>query len=448
MKIINNMNLTSRMRSIKDIYFNILLAAVPLSFIAGNMIININVLLLILSPFLFKDNIFKINYFILDKIIVAYFFLILFSGVFNDYKIYFNDNDFASFRGFFETTTKSLLFFKYLFLYIALRFLIENRIINLKFFFLSSFIATTFVCLDIFYQFFMGKDIFGYEIHHTGRKLSGPFGDELIAGGFIQRFSLFSFFLLPLFYREISKKYLKILIPLLFTIFLFGLILSGNRMPFILFLICIFLILIFQKQIRIFIIPFFLTFSLIFSVMYNMNSEVKSNFNRFQQQISSIAENILTENPNNKNSSLYYKQFSSFHGTWLMNKYFGGGIKNFRYYCHHRANIDINAKFKCNMHPHNYYLEILTETGLIGFFVISSIFLIIFYISFIKKYFYDSYLKDNHIITPFIFLFLVEVFPIKSTGSFFTTGNTTYLFFIIGILIALLRKNKLIEKKR
>ena len=100
------------------------------------------------------------------------------------------------------------------------------------------------------------------------------------------------------------------------------------------------------------------------------------------------------------------------------------------------------------MHPHNYYLEILTETGLIGFFVISSIFLIIFYISFIKKYFYDSYLKDNHIITPFIFLFLVEVFPIKSTGSFFTTGNTTYLFFIIGILIALLRKNKLIEKKR
>ena len=70
----------------------------------------------------------------------------------------------------------------------------------------------------------MGKDIFGYEIHHTGRKLSGPFGDELIAGGFIQRFSLFSFFLLPLFYREISKKYLKILIPLLFTIFLFGLI--------------------------------------------------------------------------------------------------------------------------------------------------------------------------------------------------------------------------------
>ena len=26
------------------------------------------------------------------------------------------------------------------------------------------------------------------------------------------------------------------------------------------------------------------------------------------------------------------------------------------------------------MHPHNYYLEILTETGLIGFFTVLSIF--------------------------------------------------------------------------
>ena len=28
------------------------------------------------------------------------------------------------------------------------------------------------------------------------------------------------------------------------------------------------------------------------------------------------------------------KEFASFYDTWLMNKYFGGGIKNFRFYCH------------------------------------------------------------------------------------------------------------------
>jgi hypothetical protein len=37
-----------------------------------------------------------------------------------------------------------------------------------------------FVCFDIFFQFVFGQDIFGYQISPT-RKLSGPFGDELIA---------------------------------------------------------------------------------------------------------------------------------------------------------------------------------------------------------------------------------------------------------------------------
>jgi len=92
------------------------------------------------------------------------------------------------------------------------------------------------------------------------------------------------------------------------------------------------------------------------------------------------------------------------------------------------------------MHPHNYYLEILTDTGLIGFFMMSLIFLIVLYISFFKKYFTNSPLKYNHLITPFMFLFITEIFPIKSTGSFFTTGNTTYLFLIMAITVAFSRQ--------
>ena len=75
------------------------------------------------------------------------------------------------------------------------------------------------------------------------------------------------------------------------------------------------------------------------------------------------------------------------------------------------------------------------------------IFSITLYITFFKKYFLSSNLQYNKIIVPFIFLFIVEIFPIKSTGSFFTTGNSTYLFLIIGIMIGLIRSNNLIEKK-
>mgnify|MGYP006103093703 CR=1 FL=1 len=149
----------------------------------------------------------------------------------------------------------------------------------------------------------------------------------------------------------------------------------------------------------------------------------------------------------NKYTPLHLREFSTFFETWRLNKYIGGGIKNFRYYCHIRENIKKNSKFICNMHPHNYYLEVLTETGIFGFITLISIIFITLYISLYKKYFLQSPLKDNILIIPFIFLFIAEIFPIKSTGSFFTTGNTTYLIIIMGILVGLARKDNSIEKK-
>ena len=156
---------------------------------------------------------------------------------------------------------------------------------------------------------------------------------------------------------------------------------------------------------------------------------------------------VLNEkNINQSNAPQYLKEFSTFYETWKMHKYFGGAIKNFRYYCHERPNINRNSKFICNMHPHNYYLEILTETGVVGFIIILSIFTTILYLSFYKKYFTNTILKNNNLIVPFIFLFIAEIFPIKSTGSFFTTGNTTYLIILMAIIVGLVRRENFIEK--
>ena len=143
----------------------------------------------------------------------------------------------------------------------------------------------------------------------------------------------------------------------------------------------------------------------------------------------------------------YFKEFETFYDTWLINKYFGGGVKNFRYYCHVRPNIKKDAKFICNMHPHNYYLEILTETGVVGLLIFIFIFMNILYLTFVKKYFTKLKNESDKFLIPFIFLFIVEIFPIKSTGSFFTTGNSTYLFLLIGLMIGLVRGNNLIENK-
>ena len=437
------MYLLSKFQVSKSSYLNLLIFLIPVSFIAGNMIVNINLILLILSTLiLYGNKVFKIRYFVLDKLFFAFFFLVLLTGIINDYYFYSIS---LAWKGYFATIIKSIFFFKYLLLYIVLRHLIETNTLNFKYFFTSCTLMSIFVSFDVIYQFFNGTDIFGYE--GIKNNLGGPFGDELIAGGYIQRFSIFSFFLIPLFYSNQFGKYLKIIIPILFIIFFVSIVLSGNRMPLILFLFTVSLIILFQKQTRKYFLPSIIIFILIFSLLFKFNNKVKNNFMAFYTQISQMILIVLEKDFSNKRQPPYLKEFTSFHGTWLMNKYIGGGIKNFRYYCHERSNIDKNSKFICNMHPHNYYLEILTETGVVGFFLISIIFVIILYLTFLKKYFLKSKLNDNKIIIAFIFLFIAEIFPIKSTGSFFTTGNTTYLFLLIGILIGLARKDILIEKK-
>ena len=439
------MNLFSSLSRYRENYFSILLALLPFSYIAGNMIININIILIILSTILiFRKNLFQLKFFLIDKLILSFFTLIIISGIINDYYFY---TEKLEWLGYFSTTLKSILFLKYLFLYLCLRFLFENDFLNLKFFFIACLISSLFVCFDLLYQLYFGKDIFGFPKPGVGRKLGGPFGDELIAGSFIQRFSIFSFFLIPIFYKKELNKYLKYVISFLFLIFFIGITISGNRMPLILFLFTICLVILFQKETRKYLLSFVMSFSLIFIVIITLSKDIRDNFGVFRVEITNIIKSIGKDGIS-ENSPHYLKEFASFYETWKINKYLGGGIKNFRYYCHVRENIPKDSKFICNMHPHNYYLEILTETGLMGLLISGTLFFLILYTTLVKKYFLRSPLNNNNMIIPFIFLFVAEVFPLKSTGSFFTTGNATYLFLLIGILLALTRKEISIENKK
>ena len=92
----------------------------------------------------------------------------------------------------------------------------------------------------------------------------------------------------------------------------------------------------------------------------------------------------------------------------------------------------------CSSHPHNYYLEILSEIGIVGLIVFLLIFGKVFYDTFYLKYVRN--IKLNNLIVPFMFLFLAEIFPIKTSGSFFTTGNASFIFFILAITVALSRR--------
>ena len=195
----------------KSTILNLLFSLLIFSFIAGNLVVNLNLTFIILvSFFFFGKKIFPNKLDLIDKIIISFFFyIILITLIKNiDYKI-------NNFTDDFEIFLKSILFLRFLIFYFVIKFLIRNNILSLKIFFVSSLAAVLFVAIDIIYQFIFGQDIFGFE--GVERRLSGPFGDERIAGSFIQRFSLFALFALQFFI--ILKKVYSIFIHSIFNFY-------------------------------------------------------------------------------------------------------------------------------------------------------------------------------------------------------------------------------------
>jgi len=308
---------------------------------------------------------------------------------------------------------------------------------------------------------------FGFK--GVSRRMAGPFNDELIAGSYLQRFSIFSFFVIPIFFKKFQTKYYNFILAIFFGILFFTVAIAGNRIPFLFFTIMMFLIIIFEKYLKTYLISFLVIIVSIFSISYNLSEEFDDHYGVFfLREMPNMAKSF-SSNPNydhlkkfkskekrervkkkyvatigNKKIpivNVYQKDLYTGYQTWLENKYFGGGVKSYKKNCFKAQQV--KTIINCGPHPHNYYLEILANIGLFGLLILLFIFLISFYKTFVKKYFMRSSLNNDKIITPFIFLFLIKILQVKTTGSFFSTANATYIFLILSILIAL----SLVKKK-
>ena len=100
----------------------------------------------------------------------------------------------------------------------------------------------------------------------------------------------------------------------------------------------------------------------------------------------------------------------------------------------------------CSNHPHNYYLEVLTETGIVGLVNVLTIALLLIAFIFKKLMFVKKFDVENFILLSAIISLILETLPLRSTGSLFTTNNATYLILIASIVIshkALIKTNNL-----
>tara|TARA_B100000575_G_scaffold285586_1_gene281071 strand:+ start:595 stop:1881 length:1287 start_codon:yes stop_codon:yes gene_type:complete len=410
------------------IVINFLISLLPLSFIAGNLVINLNITLIILiSLFFWKKEFFNIKINLIDKLLILLFIFSIITGLINYNSFLSNNPSLAK-----ENLIKSFTLFRYLFFYFSIRLIIEKDYFNFKTFFLSSSICVVFVSLDLILQFYLGKDIFGYP--KSDHKLSGPFGDELIAGSYLQRFSLFLFFF-TYFYKKFSNKInLYSILFFLFALVFFSVIIAGNRMSTILFVMMFVILFLVEKKLRKFIVILIPLIFLVFFSLYNLYPYIQDTTNHFIKISSQIIFSFdqIFNSPDLNFSNMYLKEFHLGYMTWKENVLIGGGINSFYLNC--EINYDI-----CTSHPHNYYFEILSELGIIGMVLISTIFINLIYLFLkIKNNFTFNY--NNYPIVVFASIFFVEIFPLKTTGSFFTTGNASYIFLLMAVVVGLSNK--------
>ncbi len=423
----------------KDLFLNLLISTIPFTFIAGNLILNLNVFIIILFSLIFyRLKIFEGKFSSLDKLIVFFFLYIFFNGAINDYLKYSDSN---------TVLIKSLGYLRFLALYFIIRHLVKENLINYKFIFFFYGAACMFVSFDLVVQHIFRQDLFGYTVGPKQRVLSGPFGDEYVAGAFIQRFFIFALYFIILFSRFKKSQTSKILIYLSLAFFLIAALLAGNRIPLILFIFILILFFLFEKAFRSqFLIAFVILFSIIsINIVYNKNLQkhyygfVKNSIQIVDYLSTRLSSQKLEHTPNT-----YTKEIETGILTWQKNKIFGGGIKSFYFNCSTIKNsvLDKYGGTNCNTHPHNYYLQIAGELGIIGLLLSVTIFILLI-IQSIKRLRSIENKYANRILVPFFIIFLAEIFPFKTTGSFFTSANSTYLFIIISFMVGLIQINNL-----
>lgn len=389
-------------------------------------------LLSITSLFFFYKNNIKIKIILVDYLIFALFFLSIFSTLKNISTL--GNIIFI----------KSILDIRFAIFFLIIRNLLTNKIVNLKLLSIITLVSSTLLSLDIFLQHLIGHNILGFE-PFEGR-YNGFFEHEAIAGSYIQKnflLSILSIFLLNL--KKISKI---IFITFLINILGLGILLSLDRMPFVIFIAIIIMLFVFIKNYRLLIFSNILILSALFSFIFFNYAIVNKRYEYSNRDINfykilnlPIIKNIIkdSEKKNNilsKGDKLFHGDYSKLYNAaylvFLKNYWTGSGVKSFIYECTKIPPDTLNIS--CNNHPHNIYFEILVNLGIVGMlvFVIFLYFLINIIIKNLLKKKVNN--NDKIILILFLTIFISELMPFRSYGSIFQTINGSIFWFSLGLI--------------
>jgi O-antigen ligase len=318
---------------------------------------------------------------------------------------------------------------------LLISFLINQNKKILIYFYYFFMVTFSIIVIDGFVQYFIGFNLIGYKLYEIGNsafRLSSFFGEELILGSYLSR--LFPLFFV-LFVIKQEKNYYEFAYAWVLFIFINVLIfLSGERASFLFLNISTIFILILIRSYKFFFISiFFLSILLNTTILF----QDKRLYSRY---IVSPINSIGINNMGNKNFFFSPEHDSLFRTAWKMfldKPFLGHGPKTYRLHCDNKKYS--TGVSPCHTHPHNFYIQLLAETGLIGAsFLIGLFFYIIFLAlrhAFVFIKYKKFYLSDYQICL--LAGLLVTTWPLTTNGNFFTN----YLMMFYSLQIGFFRKD-------
>lgn len=309
-------------------------------------------------------------------------------------------------------------FIRILILFVAFNFFFHQTLFFSKVFKIWL-ITLLIVAFDVFFEYFNGVNLLGFPEIRENQRLVSFFKDEPIVGAYMYGFYLL---LIGFLMNENFFKQKNIIFLLLIILFL-AIFLTGERSNSIKAFLGIFLLIFFFKEIpkKIKLISLILALSSLVILI--------SNSDNFKMRYAVQIKSALGD------KSIYFNLYKSGYQVFKNYPIFGVGNKNYRIEsCDNFENENKNEKYEdylCTTHPHQIYLELLSEHGIIGTLIILLIFFKLIFSKILSVSKNLNYIQ----IGSMIFL-LLTFLPIIPSGSFFNDFAITIFAINLSIFYA------------
>ena len=317
-------------------------------------------------------------------------------------------------------------------------YLIDKDKSILTLFYYALVLCFSVLVIDGYIQYFTGVNLTGFKI--SGIRVSSFFGDELIMGSYLSR--LFPL-LFALFLIKKKQKYEIYFIGLLFILVDVLIFMSGERAAFFfLNLSTVFIIILIKEYQKFRLVTFII--AIICVLILSLNSS-KLNERMFKGPaedmglVKSSKEAVIFSKAHDSLIRTAYNMFKD-------QPIFGHGPKMFRVICADEKYA--TGITPCMTHPHNFYIQLLAETGIIGFLFLFSALVYVIYTA--LRQFKSIILKEKRSLSDYqvclLAGMLITVWPLTTNGNFFNNWLMIAYSLPVGFYLQSIYSKKKVKK--